>query len=175
MNDSLNRILLATDGSAGAEFAARTAIRLANDTGCELHLVYVERLPGSSANVPISARHIEGELQERAEREGLGWLLDLDGRLRTAGGVVAGAHLRLGEVAKEVGALAEELEVDLIVVGGRDRSTIASAVMGSVSRSLVRHAPCPVVVARSQATGEGGKRGPGLGILSRGTRKLRRQ
>jgi nucleotide-binding universal stress UspA family protein len=85
MNDSLNRILLATDGSAGAEFAARTAIRLANDTGCELHLVYVERLPGSSANVPISVRHIEGELQERAEREGLGWLLDLDGRLRTAG------------------------------------------------------------------------------------------
>jgi nucleotide-binding universal stress UspA family protein len=175
MNDSLNRILLATDGSAGAECAARTAIRLADATGCELHLVYVERLPGGSANVPISARHIEGELQERAEREGLGRLLDLDGRLRTVGGVVAGAHLRMGEVAKEVGALAEELEADLIVVGRRGRSTIARAVMGSVSRSVVRHAPCPVVVARSQGTGESGKRGLGSGILSWGAREPRRQ
>ncbi len=170
MNDSLNRILLATDGSAGAELAARTAIRLADGTGCELHLVYVERLPGGSANAPISARHIEGELQERTEREGLGRLLDLDGRLRIAGGVVAGAHLRTGEVAKQVVALAEELEVDLIVVGGRGRSAIARAVMGSVSGSVVRHAPCPVVVARSQGTGERGKRGPGPGIPSRGTR-----
>jgi nucleotide-binding universal stress UspA family protein len=132
-------------------------------------------LPGGSANVPISARHIEGELQERAEREGLGRLLDLDGRLRTVGGVVAGAHLRMGEVAKEVGALAEELEADLIVVGRRGRSTIARAVMGSVSRSVVRHAPCPVVVARSQGTGESGKRGLGSGILSWGAREPRRQ
>src|SRR5215212_1671913 len=175
MNDSLNRILLATDGSAGAEFAARTAIRLADATGCELHLVYVERLPGGTANVPISARHIEGELQERAEREGLGRLLDLDGRLRTAGVVVAGAHLGMGEVAKEVGALAEELEVDLIVVGSRSRSAIARAVMGSVSRSVVRHAPCPVVVVRSQGTGESGKRGLGSGILFWGAREPRRQ
>jgi nucleotide-binding universal stress UspA family protein len=148
---------------------------LVDATGCELHLVYVERLPGGSANVPISARHIEGELQERAEREGLGRLLDLDGRLRTAGGVVAGAHLRMGEVAKEVGALAEELEADLIVVGRRGRSTIARAVMGSVSRSVVRHAPCPVVVARSQGIGESGKRGLGSGILSWGAREPRRQ
>ena len=55
MNTALNRILLAAYGSEGTEFAAHTAIRLANSAECELHLVYVERLPSHRAYVPISA------------------------------------------------------------------------------------------------------------------------
>ena len=115
MNDPMRRILLATDGWAGGELAARTAIRLADSTGCELHLVYVEKLPSGPERAPIGARHLEGELQERVEREGLVRLLELEVGLRSAGGVVAGAHLRIGDVAREVVGLAEELEVDMIV------------------------------------------------------------
>ena len=44
MNTPLNRIMLATHGSEGTEFAIHAAIRLANSADCELHLVYVERL-----------------------------------------------------------------------------------------------------------------------------------
>jgi nucleotide-binding universal stress UspA family protein len=150
MNTPLNRILLATYGSEGTEFAAYTAIRLANSAGCELHLVYVERLPRYPAYAPISVRHLEWELHEGAERAGLERLWELDRRIRIAGGTVAGAHLRIGEVAEEVVDLAEELQVDLIVVGTRRRSVIRRALMGSVSDSVVRHARCPVVVARSQ-------------------------
>ena len=40
MNTTLTRILLATYGSEGTDFAAHTAIRLANSADCELHLVY---------------------------------------------------------------------------------------------------------------------------------------
>jgi nucleotide-binding universal stress UspA family protein len=152
MNTTLNGILLATYGSDGTEFAAHTAIRLANSTGWELHLVYVERLPSYPAYAPISVRHLEWELHEGAERAGLERLWELDRTIRIAGGTVAGAHLRIGEVAEEVVGLAEELEVDLIVVGTRDRSVIGRALMGSVSDSIVRHARCPVVVARSQET-----------------------
>jgi hypothetical protein len=39
MNTTLNKILLATYGSEGTEFAVHTAIRLANSADCELHLV----------------------------------------------------------------------------------------------------------------------------------------
>lgn len=67
---------------------------------------------------------------------------------------MAGAHLRVGEVAEEVVGLAEELDVDLIVVGTRGRGVIGRALMGSVSDSVVRHAHCPVVVARSQETSD---------------------
>jgi nucleotide-binding universal stress UspA family protein len=144
--------LLAAHGSEGTEFAAHTAIRLANSAECELHLVYVERVPGYPAYAPLSAQHLEWELQEGAERAGLERLWELDRNVRIAGGTVAGAHLRIGEVAEEVVGLAEELKVDLIVVGTRDRSVIRRTLMGSVSDSVVRHAHCPVVVARWRAT-----------------------
>ncbi len=160
MNTTLNRILLATYDSESTEFAAHTAIRLASSADCELHLVYVERLPGCPAYAPISVRHLEWELHEVAERAGLERLWEVDRRIRIAGRTVAGAHLRVGAVAEEVVDLAEELEVDLIVVGTRGRSVIRRALMGSVSDSVVRQARCPVVVARSQETDDKRKRDP---------------
>jgi nucleotide-binding universal stress UspA family protein len=166
VNTPLNRILLAAYGSEDTdEFAAHTAIRLANSADCELHFVYVERLPGYPAYAPISAQHLEWELHEGAEREGLEKLWELDRNVRIAGGTVAGAHLRIGEVAEEVVGLAEELEVDLIVVGTRGRSVIGRALMGSVSDSVVRHARCSVVVARSQETADKRKGDPRSGSL----------
>jgi nucleotide-binding universal stress UspA family protein len=163
MNIPLNRILLATYGSEGTEFAIHAAIRLAKSADCELHLVYVERLPGYPAYAPISAQHLEWELLEGAERAALERLWELDRNVRIAGGTVAAAHLRIGEVAEEVVDLAEELGVDLIVVGTRGRSPIGRALMGSVSDSIVRQACCPVVVARLQGSDDKrqGDRRPG--------------
>jgi len=89
MDNSLNTVLLATYGSEATEFAAHTAIRLANSADCELHLVYVERLPRYPAYAPISARHLEWELHECAERAGLEKLWELDRNVRIAGGTVA--------------------------------------------------------------------------------------
>ena len=100
MNSALNRIWLAAYGSEGTEFASHTAIRLANSADCELYLVYVEPLPRYPSYAPISARHLEWELREGAERAGLERLWELDRGVRIAGGTVAGAHLRIGEVAK---------------------------------------------------------------------------
>ena len=173
MHTPLNKILLAAYGSAGTEFAAHTAIRLANSAECELHLVYVERVPGYPAYAPLSAQHLEWELHEGAERAGLERLWELDRRIRIAGGTVAGAHLRIGEAAKEVVDLAEELEIDLIVVGTRGRSVIRRALMGSVSDSIVRHARCPVVVARSHETDDKRKGDPRSGSPPWGTGKTR--
>jgi nucleotide-binding universal stress UspA family protein len=173
MDATLNRILLAAYGSEGTEFAAHTAIRLANSADCELHLVYVERLPGYPAYAPISARHLEWELHEGAERAGLERLWELDRMVRIAGGTVTGAHLRVGEVAQEVVDLAEELEVDLIVVGTRGRSAIGRALMGSVPDSVVRHSRCPVVVARSQETDSKKEGAPRPGSPPWGTRTTR--
>src|ERR671913_2300315 len=173
MNTPLNRILLAAYGSAGTEFAAHTAIRLANSADFELHLVYVERLPPYPAYAPLSAQHLEWELHEGAERAGLERLWELDRTIRIAGGTVAGAHLRIGEVAEEVVGLAEELEVDLIVVGTRCRSVIGRALMGSVSDSVLRQARCPVVVARSQETDDHRKGGSRPGSPPWGTGKTR--
>jgi nucleotide-binding universal stress UspA family protein len=140
------KILLATDGSEEAELAAHTAIDLAESTGSELHVVYVEPLP-SFLDGPATIG-FDYLLYERHQEEAREVLRQLLWRVQVAGGDVAGAHLRMGGVAEEVVSLAEELGVGLIVMGSRGRGGIRRALMGSVSDSVVRHAHCPVMIVR---------------------------
>jgi len=44
---------------------------------------------------------------------------------------------------------AEAQSADLVVVGSRGRSGIAAALLGSVSKHVVDHAACPVVVVKA--------------------------
>ena len=69
-------------------------------------------------------------------------------QMRDAGAKITKKHLRNGRPGQEIVALAEELGAGLIVVGGRGLGGMKRALMGSVSDSVVRHASCPVLVAR---------------------------
>jgi nucleotide-binding universal stress UspA family protein len=140
------KILLATDGSEEAELAARTAIELAESTGSELHVVYVERLP-NFLDGPGTIGY-DSLLYAKHEEEAREVLRKLVWRVQVAGGAVAESHLRMGGVANEVVSLAEELGVGLIVMGSRGHGGIRRAFMGSVSDSVVRHAHCPVMIVR---------------------------
>ena len=140
------KILLATDGSEEAELAARTAIDLAKSTSSELHLVYVERLP-NFLDGPGTIGY-DQLLYDKHKEEAREVLRKLLWQVQVAGGDVAGAHLRMGGVAEEIVSLAEELGVGLIVTGRCGRGRIRTALMGSVSDSVVRHAHCPVMIVR---------------------------
>jgi nucleotide-binding universal stress UspA family protein len=167
-------ILLATDGSGEARLAARTALDLAQKTGSELHVVHVVDAASSvallypEASEPKRAKSVALLYPEATDTEGEkrgppAWKEDLeqhlqqggreflDGeveRVRSAGGTVAQTHLRMGEAAREIVLLAEELGAGLIVMGSRGHGGIRRALMGSVSESVVRHAHCPVTIVR---------------------------
>ena len=143
------KLLLATDGSEEAELATRAAIKLAEGTGSELHVVYVEPLPGFMKN-DAGTPSYDRQLYNMIEAEGQEPLRKLVWRVKVAGGTVAGAHLRTGAVAEEIVACADELEVDLIIVGSRRLRGIKRALAGSVSESVFRHAHCPVMVVRAR-------------------------
>ena len=141
------RILLATDGSEEAELAALRAVELADATDSELHVVHVGVVPIFLKSYPGTLGY-EGKLYEQIEEISRELLRKESWRVKAAGGTVAGAHLRMGQVDLEIVALAEELGADLIVMGSRGLGGVRRALMGSVSDSVVRYAHCPVLVVR---------------------------
>ncbi len=71
-------------------------------------------------------------------------------KIRDAGGRAAEAYLRLGRPAEQIVALSEELGAGVVALGSRGLGTLRRAVLGSVSESVVRYAPCPVFVVRGE-------------------------
>jgi nucleotide-binding universal stress UspA family protein len=138
------RILLATDGSEEATLATQTTTDLGERTGSELHVVHVGERPPTH----YPDRHGYRALYEEDEREARQLLEAQIEKMKAAGATVAQAHLRIGRADEEVVVLAEDLGVDLIAMGGRGLGGARRALMGSVSDSVVRHAHCPVLVAR---------------------------
>jgi nucleotide-binding universal stress UspA family protein len=143
------RILLATDGSEEASLAARIAVDLADKTGSELHVAFVlhtQDAPGyDNRDLDIEKPH-EEEIRQMGQR-----LLDEQvRRVEEAGGTVAGAHFTMALPDRGILAVGEEVGAGLIVVGSRGLGGVKRALMGSVSDSVVRHAHCPVLVARKK-------------------------
>jgi nucleotide-binding universal stress UspA family protein len=147
MKTSLTRILLATDGSESAELAGRAAADISNKTAAELHVVHVwTDLP------PPAYPSMSLENYSRLAKEEAGRLLRRQAwNARITGGRVAGQHLREGQPAEEIIALAEELEVDLMVVGSRRMGRVKRLIAGSVSEGVVHRASCPVLIVCGEA------------------------
>ena len=160
------KILLASDGSETGTHAMEVAVEFCEQTGSELHLVYVGEDAYSATLVYPEAADPEwveregpvltGQLQQQFEQMSRRVLDTQAEKVREAGGTIAQAHLRMGEAATEIVDLAEELGAGLVVLGSRGLSGIRRALMGSVSDSVVRHAHCPVLVVRKNKSGEVG-------------------
>jgi nucleotide-binding universal stress UspA family protein len=56
--------------------------------------------------------------------------------------------VRGGTPADQIVRAADELEADLIVIGGRGKGAMEAIVLGSVAYRVLHHAPCPVLVTR---------------------------
>lgn len=143
------KILLATDGSGEATQAARMAAALADKTGSELHVVYVEPLPDPyslpevAIYYPEARDQVRGMAQRDARKE-----LDAEVEKLEGMGEVAGAHARIGRPDAEISRLAEEIGAGLIVVGSRGLGPVRRVLVGSVSSSVIRHAHGSVLVVR---------------------------
>ena len=143
------KILLAIDDSEEAELATRRAIDLADTAGSELHVVYVGQLPNFLMNDP-DIMGFNRKLYDDIERESLEILWRLSWQVKASGGTMAGAHLRMGNVAEEIVELAKEREADLIVMGTRGHGGLRRAIEGSFSNVVIRCAPCAVMTVRSE-------------------------
>lgn len=130
------KILCATDGSPHAERALHIAAGLAADAGAAIDVVHViEDFPAGRAG-GWTIRVDESELQERIAAQVAA---------AATKSVTHLPHAAAGKTARRIAELAQELGVDLIVVGTRGHSSLAGAVLGSVTQRLLHDAPCPVL------------------------------
>jgi nucleotide-binding universal stress UspA family protein len=77
------------------------------------------------------------------------WLQEYQKRATQAGCSNVSYEVSVGDPSDCICALARKLDADLIVVGRKDRSGLEELVLGSVSNSVVHHAPCSVLVVQS--------------------------
>ena len=66
-------------------------------------------------------------------------------------GIVSTTALLRGDTIDEIVAFADSHDVDLIVIGSRGHGALASTLLGSVSRGVLRESKRPVLVVRATA------------------------
>jgi nucleotide-binding universal stress UspA family protein len=140
----MNRILIAVDGSTASDAALRSGLEIADAEGAAVVLVHVcpatEIFPvtmyGATARVP----HEPNALDVAALESALAVAEEV--------GVAATTKLLVGNPADEIVAYADSLGADLIVVGSRGLGAVGRALLGSVSRGVLRESRRPVLVVR---------------------------
>jgi len=117
------------------------AIALAGMTGASLHLVYVRSIMPVTfmEYVPPS---FDEEQQDECEKK----INDVAAKLPMAHEKIT-TRVRMGSIYNEVLAEAEATNSDLIVVGSH-RPAMSTYLLGSNAATIVRHAPCSVLVVR---------------------------
>lgn len=147
------RIVLATDFSPHAAVARDVAKWLARTYSAHLWVVTVlepveEPLDWINQPPAVSSWKWQKMLQKQQrklkqeKRDNLDqWVADL----RKAGIEVTDV-VREGDPDKEIVAVAQEVNADLIVMGSHSRRTFWDVVLGSVTAKVVAEAPCPVMV-----------------------------
>lgn len=144
LKDPPKNILVPIDFSEPSEKAATAACALAQKTGATVHLLHAYVIPVESVGL---AQTVSQQYVEQFVKESKAQLLELSGRLCP--------QARMGPMLVESGDprdvithKAKDLDAELIVMGTHGRRGLSRALIGSVAESVVRTAPCSVLVVR---------------------------
>jgi nucleotide-binding universal stress UspA family protein len=143
----MNRILVAADGSEGADRAVDYAARRAKDDGAELLIVNVMGGYGLPDKVFVAFTHDQHIwLKELLASQSAQILTAARDRARKAGVGTILLESQTGDVAQTIIEIAKEKKADAIVVGKRGTGRVAGVLLGSVSQKLVILSPLPLTV-----------------------------
>ena len=137
-----NKILVAYDGSDGAKLALEKVTELAKVTSTVLHLLAVGRIPEYAETVSETE-----EAREQAKSYYSKVMEDAAEHLKQRG-LSAKIHIDFGKPADTILRIAEDLRVDLLVLGTHPHSALRRRVLGATADKVIDHANCSVLVVR---------------------------
>ena len=137
-------VVVATDGSEGAEGAVVAGARVARTLGTKAVLVYVRPSLG-----PLGDPYYQEKLSEQMAHARAA--LDRAAALVGQEGIEAEEEILEGSAADRVVELARARNAHLIVVGSRGLGAVAGALLGSVSSAIIHRADRPVLVVPQPA------------------------
>ncbi len=141
----LSRIVVATDFSEASLIAVETAFSLVCESNATLYLVHVVEQP--MATDPFIG--VVGPADEEIYRQDLRRLDDLVPR-NLEKYITIKKVVLTGAPPRAIADFAQEKGADLIVVGTHGRKGLDRIFMGSTAESLLRHAPCQVLVVKQK-------------------------
>lgn len=147
-NDSaaFARVLCPIDFSDGSRRAVERAAELAAPSGAGITLLHVVELPFMYTGEPVAADFV-GDIEKRSTHQLEDWASDL----RSKVSVPVATEIRIGSPgAQTLALLDQDPTFDLVVIGSYGRTGIRRVLIGSVAEQVVRHAACPVFVARAR-------------------------
>lgn len=147
------RILVPTDGSDSSKLAFSKAVKLARLANAEVLLVHVTFTPQAywGNNLAYGVTISEEELQDLGNTIIEETIKDIDlSNIKLTSRIISGSPPNI------VVNLADEENIDLVIMGSHGHGPFAGAFLGSVSQRVLAKASCPVMVVKdtNYKTGE---------------------
>jgi nucleotide-binding universal stress UspA family protein len=143
--EPFQNVLVPTDFSDSARCALEQAFDVVRPDGV-VTLLHIVDVPTAYSG-PAPFGDYTRELGERAEAA---LTADVKRVTHNAATTIA-TRTRFGSAGAQVlAALYDDRSIDLVVMGSHGRTGLKRMMMGSVAEKVVRHAHCPVLVARKR-------------------------
>lgn len=140
--NSYKNILVAIDTSKEAYVVAERAQSIAKHHGSHIHIIHVlEPLTFAySTDILLDVANVQMELENQATKH----LQKIAAHFQIPENH---QHLIIGSAAKEIHALSDKLNADLVVIGTHGRSGL-SLLLGSTANSVLHGSKCDVLAVR---------------------------
>ena len=155
----MKRILVPTDFSPPAQWAAEVATEIARKAEAEIVLLHVIEEPGSESF------NVEGQVAASGDEEEKFYLAQLIRKSRRdlanaaaeieVTGVRVSTRLKMGNAFHGIRSIIMEQAADLVVMGTSGRSKLEEMIIGSNTERVVRYAKCPVLTVHERPSGKG--------------------
>ena len=149
------KILIATDGSEFSKTAVEKACELiTKPSETEVTILSVYEPPTIATEPFVPARDYFQVVCESAQALSESNVEKARAMISSRVSTVSIKEVvAMGTPAQTIVEIAEQSQPDLIVMGSHGRGFWSRALLGSVSDSVVRHAPCSVLIVRKKETG----------------------